>query len=129
MAIDVKALRKTMNEVERAAKRRSGSRRWTPGTQESYRCKTGMCFAGHGLALTDARWAHPKATDSFADDLTTAPSKWFGVADCREVMEVHYGLTEGEADTMFDANNDLNDLRFMVLAIETIAALDPEAVQ
>jgi len=121
MAIDVKALRQTMDVVERAAQKR-GANGWF---QPDYRCQTGMCFAGHGAAMSGGKWVSgPNAWNAAYMRMPDGLEN-----HCSDLMIERWGLTEEEADYLFDGSNTLDDLRFMVLAIETIAKLDPEAVQ
>jgi len=119
--INVKALRATMEKVELAAKRKGVQNAWN---QNVWRSDTGMCFAGHGIALAGLLWIDPNLS-SF--DPHVRHPEW-GVGFCDDAMVYFYGLTRAESVSLFHVTNTLDDLRQMVAAIEVIAAMDQEAI-
>ena len=123
MTINVKALRDTMNIVETAAKLKGVPDGWE---QSTWRCKTGKCFAGHGVSLADGlSWFNPNPDSSDPYVRHTE----LGVSYCDSAMEYFYGLTKSEAFSLFHLTNTLDDLRQMIAAIEVIAEMDPEAIE
>lgn len=95
-----------------------------PGTwqQDTYRCETGMCFAGWACELAGGRWAFP------ADG--ARPQYLLAVQgdDPREVRFISghrviraadrarriLGLSHGQSLRLFDEDNNLTSLRAMV---------------
>ena len=90
--------------------------------QHRYRCGTGMCIAGWGCELAGGRWLH--APDGFWPDLLVAETgddpEIIRRLDDRDVIDVGirarriFGLTYSQAEVLFDAENDLDDLRRIV---------------
>jgi hypothetical protein len=108
--------------------------------QGSYRCNTGMCFAGWAAELGGGVWA-TDATDQYASMLIPEPGDELGRI---ETMPTHgqvvyaprraeriLGLTDDQADRLFDPDNDLSVLREIVAELiyrthyVTIEPLDP----
>lgn len=106
------------------------SNEWEQG---SWRCGTGMCYAGHALTLAGREWAlpEPSTLQPWKNSLIKAnpgdPSEthWFDstlgidVTTASDAAERLLGLTKTEADVLFAGSNTFDDLRWNV---ERIAA-------
>lgn len=86
--------------------------------QTTWRCGTSACFAGHAAILDGGAWADEESAcvTARADDL---PDDVFGAAIALRVLvedraQRILGLTDRQADYLFDAHNGLNDLRRQV---------------
>jgi hypothetical protein len=99
--------------------------------QSTWRCETGMCFAGWAVELTGRRWAFPtdpntpfgtvnsclvlaEPDDEDAWRHWKSPIETIRVTSAGNVAARLLGLDEAEADTFFSAGNDLNQLRAYV---------------
>lgn len=84
--------------------------------QETWRCDTGMCFAGWATQLSGAVWAfeadHPtEAHVVDADPNIDGPvHHLYPYVTASERARVVLGLTEREAATLFRGSNDLMDI-------------------
>jgi hypothetical protein len=124
MSVNVERLQAGLAAVEAAAERGE----WE---QNTWRCETGMCFAGWVVTLNGGRWLHPAgnfgafkvapedidATDHvLTDDIG---QRWVWPADraCRLL-----GLDTWDTD-LFSPDNTLDDLRRIVA--ELIATAEP----
>jgi hypothetical protein len=93
----------TMAAVEQAA----GEGTWE---QNTYRCETGMCFAGHAVELAGYAWA---------SDFPNSPDYSFVIADGGERKFASEAAAEwlgiggdwASVDRLFRASNSLTDLR------------------
>lgn len=135
MTINVGLLKETLAHIE------ANPQEWEQG---AWRCKTGMCFAGHAAALAGGQWLFPNAEEldedglggdamvamvptpaEIADGYTQlyedekrAPVEVIFAADrARRVL----GLTSGERSRLFAGNNTLTDLRRIVAELCTEA--------
>ncbi|MGW5259617.1 hypothetical protein ACWEQG_01500 [Microbispora sp. NPDC004025] len=140
MSVNASALRETLAHIE-ALPNLEG---WQQG---SYRCESGMCFAGWRCDLSGGQWA------TGIDDMRTVRfpdhEPWFAASclvaepgdtyvaelDGVRVTPAHHraarllGLNEGQAAELFDGVNDLGDLRENVgLLIGTVPHVTIEAV-
>lgn len=104
--------------------------------QASWRCRSGMCYAGHTAALSGRKWMIEDPIEAASllapADLLVAhaddPMAWdynLGyaarkkmVVSVREVAQRLLGLDDNEASIMFDGGNSLDDLRRYVRKIE-----------
>lgn len=140
MTVNAAALRETLAHIE-ALPNQAG---WIQG---SYRCESGMCFAGWRCHLSGGQWAtgpDDRRTVRFPDHelwfaascLIAEPGDTY-VADLDgvRVTTAHHraarllGLTEGQAAELFDGCNDLDDLRENVrLLIATVPHVTIEAL-
>lgn len=91
--------------------------------QETYRCKTGMCVAGHAAQMAGGEWLVPELGDGdgiISDALLAEPGDdddcvyvWNGtrvIDSDRRAMRV-LELTEEQADALFEGGNSLSDIR------------------
>ncbi len=105
MKPNVPLLRQTMAHIE------AHPEEWYQG---SWRCDTGMCFAGHTAIIDGATWTYPDITDDeiFETELVTTPGR--EIMPVRDYASHALGLELGEAALLFAASNDLDDLRQIV---------------
>lgn len=92
--------------------------------QTTWRCKTGMCFAGHAVTLAGGRWAFNAASDPNRAAYLHAVQgddphqvRFIGghrVIKARDRAQRILGLSDERADDLFDASNCRVDLREMV---------------
>lgn len=88
--------------------------------QRHWRCGTGMCFAGWAATLAGGQWYEDD--QSVHRDELIAEDGDTGEYDHGGVITVHVddrarrilGLDEGQAERLFDAVNNLHDLRRIV---------------
>lgn len=112
MTINTPLLRRTMEQIE------THPETWD---QANYRCDTGMCFAGWACELSGGTWS-TGPDGPLSDYLIAEPDDgedMFGRWDMRLVTAHNrarrlLGLDGGQADELFDQDNDLDDLRRMV---------------
>lgn len=89
--------------------------------QSEWRCKSGMCFAGHATQFAGASWTYPLTADGIkdshfpCDDVTTPDGE---VTSCEDFAQEVLGLTEREADALFAPGNDLPTIRTVLDIIE-----------
>lgn len=79
--------------------------------QSGWRCRTGMCFAGHAAHQAGAHWhdEHPGGPDEDLVCLPNGGSKY--VANYAQQV---LGLSDTQAREMFDARNTLDDLKTLI---------------
>jgi len=88
--------------------------------QEDYRCKTGMCFAGHTAVLNGGIWAEPERFTSWLVAVPTDDPRYVYQRDGRSVIKAAaraqqiLGLDGVSASWLFEAGNTLDDLRRIV---------------
>lgn len=94
--------------------------------QTSYRCDSGMCFAGWACDLSGGTWPFPPTSYSYAhylDAVDGDPVDEVKVIDGRRVVVAQdrarriLGLRWAVAGRLFEADNDLVDLRRLVTGI------------
>lgn len=89
-----------------------------------FRCETGMCFAGWACELDGGKWAFPLGAGCNNETFLVAcddddAGDTFEL-DGQEVVDVEIrarrilGVTEDQGDELFQADNDILDLRRMV---------------
>ncbi len=110
MKPNVPLLRQTMAHIE------AHPEEWYQG---SWRCDTGMCFAGHAAIIDGAAWAC-KAEDGFdLDELAdidpeafeaVCPPDTAGTMNVAVYAQQALGLELGEAARLFRMGNTLGDL-------------------
>jgi len=106
--------------------------------QETWRCGSGMCFAGWAATLNGREWATKDANAEGAADIVVKPGEFpFAgpemvydadadvyrrtdrtVASVSVVAEHDLGLTEEQTDILFDGYNSRATLRTMVNALK-----------
>lgn len=120
--VNVALLRKTLEVVEEeAVKLGTEECRWDQG---SWRCGTGMCFAGWAVHLDGAKWASEDGYSDHYDDVVAEPGDnvtsvpWDDVTPgVTAVVSVAIraqqilGLTDDEANVLFAASNDIDDIQ------------------
>jgi hypothetical protein len=86
-----------------------------PGSwnQETYRCESGMCFAGHAAVLAGASFPYPESSGQ--SHLVDTPSGerqmvWQFAQDALR-------LSEDQTEALFAGGNDLADIRAFIDAI------------
>jgi hypothetical protein len=87
--------------------------------QTTYRCGTGMCFAGHAATLAGGAWMSSNPLDDYmvaedADDPIQVLDKEIHVKHRAERV---LGLAWHQADRLFAPGNDLDLLRLLVAEI------------
>lgn len=92
--------------------------------QAEWRCRSGMCFAGTACHLDGGQWAYSSDNRMFADlliaeaaddDEDVCPRHGDGpVIPANERAQRILGLTDDQADRLFDEDNTLADLRRIV---------------
>lgn len=123
--LNIELLEKTMQHIE------THPEDWN---QETWRCGTGMCFAGHAATLAGREWASenpdgdnsmmilakPDEFDSasFEETYSHKTGRWTTtdrkVVLVEDVARSELGLAEDEAEIMFEPDNTKADLRKMV---------------
>lgn len=78
-------------------------------------CGTAMCFAGWAISLGGGRLVIPadSVDDVDADGVTFAEEAWhpdYGVGYVSEVAQYLLGIDDDDADAMFEAYNEMEDL-------------------
>jgi hypothetical protein len=114
---DIEALWLTLKETEEAAKKQLWDQSYW---MAEMKCGTTGCFAGH-YAISQG--CVPALDSHFYDDKTSIND----TADCftpegervyiRSFAKEGLGLTEDEADALFEGDNTLSDLRLIIEAI------------
>jgi hypothetical protein len=102
--------------------------------QTTWRCQSGMCFAGWAAVLNGRRWLHPDDPESEIV-VATSPEEpgarerdlaWYDGGEpgrmtwgthVRNAARADLGLTETEAVIMFGSSNELADLEYCVAKI------------
>jgi hypothetical protein len=97
--------------------------------QSQWRCKTGMCLAGHIVILAGGKWAHPERPESFL--LVQEPGERSDIGDGKVRASVRAERLLGagarfpdcngncddgdgsECRDLFDSNNTLDDIKGM----------------
>lgn len=109
---NVKLLRETLAHIE------AEPEKWD---QSVYRCETGMCFAGWAVTLDGGRWKTRPDEDGHALLVAEAEDDEISrkMGDIHAADRAHriLGLTDGQADALFEGDNTLDDLRAIVNAI------------
>jgi hypothetical protein len=94
--------------------------------QATWRCGTGMCFAGWAVTLAGGQWYEDKPTSLYRDELIAEPDDADDFLNRRiGARTIHVddrakrvlGLEEGQAEVLFDGGNDLHDLRHIVTSL------------
>lgn len=106
---NVKLLRETLAHIE------AEPRKWY---QPDWRCGTGMCFAGWAVTLAGGQWKHGP-DEAGSDLLVVEPGdsefdRRVGSTMAMTRAQRLLGLTEDQADELFDGSNDLDNLRRIV---------------
>lgn len=91
--------------------------------QRIFRCRTGCCFAGHVMLLGGAKWLNPVEESQFAQSESVV---YFDDEGKRVISFVDtvangflgFGYTSKKMHPLFNASNDLEDLRRFVDAID-----------
>jgi hypothetical protein len=96
--LNVALLRKTMEHIE-AHPEEHDQATWVCGSQ--------MCFAGHA-AVADGATLEPGMY------MPNAMSEWLGTTHVSDYAQRALGLTSGEANRLFYADNSVEDLRVLV---------------
>jgi hypothetical protein len=103
---NVPLLRKTLEHIE------AHPQEWD---QVRWRCESGMCFAGTAADLDGAQWLYGagpmlrRREDDPADD-RYAPDRLHVRTRAQHIL----GISEDQADDLFEATNTLDDLRRIV---------------
>lgn len=93
--------------------------------QLTYRCESGLCFAGWAAVLAGGRWVEPEKYSSVLvaeegdpdeDRLHTS-----GSVHAHDRAQRVLGLDGDTADDLFAAGNDIHDLRRIVAEIKATA--------
>ena len=87
--------------------------------QETWRCGTAACFAGHAAMIDGGEWVNDESALMFARDDDPANATWkpFFAEDDRKRIDVGdrakhiLGLSTEQADNLFAYSNTLDDLR------------------
>lgn len=125
---NIPLLRKTLEHIE------AHPEEWK---QETWRCATGMCFAGWAVTIADRQWAADKNSSfgSFvvADEndrnamgteniYKSEPGVLHPgierIVNCDDAAIRELGISEDDADVLFDSDNDLHSLKLYVAEIE-----------
>lgn len=94
--------------------------------QSTYRCRTGMCIAGHGADRAGGEWAAEPDDSAHSDCLKIdAADNPEHVGVCGDDTHVQaavraahvFGLDDGDACQLFRSCNDLPDLELMVYSL------------
>lgn len=95
--------------------------------QATWRCGTGMCFAGHAAAMTGRLFSDPE-DNGIQSDVLISDGR-IGVAFASEVVQYprgtvlydipefarrQLGLTQDQADLLFESDNTLTDIRNLI---------------
>lgn len=122
MTVNKELLRATLDQVKLAAEK-EGPEAWD---QRNWRCNTGMCFAGHAVTLSGAKWADALGGDyeecviAEGDDPESAiygayfDDHTIKVVNASRRAQRILGLGYSAADRLFDEHNDLDDLEMIV---------------
>lgn len=97
--------------------------------QSIYRWETGMCFAGWTCTLAGGEWLNPPDEnwpDVLAAEPADAPGRVFKFLGRPGVVASYraerlLGLTEDEADSLFEAHNTIEDLREIVAELREVS--------
>lgn len=93
--------------LDRVLSQIDGNEQWKQGT---YRCDSGMCFAGWTVELAGGQWV--------TDDINSTRYHHVHAGDIS--LHVHdwaarqLGLTEDEADQLFDGFNKLDTIAYFI---------------
>lgn len=115
MAINVPLLQQTLGYIE------AHPQTWE---QRTYRCGTGMCFAGWASELAGGKWLTSDPDDDYAEYLLAEPGEPFAQerqgtltvsveSRARRVL----GLDEEQADDLFYGYNNRDDMRSIVAGL------------
>lgn len=94
--------------------------------QTHWRCETAMCFAGWACDLAGGQWYEDDPTGMYRDELIAEDGDTGPYMHSRNgVRTIHVddrarrvlGIDEPQADRLFDAVNNLHDLRRIVGAL------------
>lgn len=115
MSVNIELLDRTLAQIE------AHPEGWEQGT---YRCESGMCFAGWAAVLAGGRWVEPEnmhssvlvaeEADPDEDRLHTS-----GSVHAHDRARRVLGLDDDTADWLFDGHNKLTDLRLIVAEIKS----------
>lgn len=90
--------------------------------QTSFRCGTGMCFAGWAAQLSGCTWLTNDPDDMYGDFVIAEPDdeQVSDEVDGKQVIGVRFraarvlGIDLDRAEELFEAHNELDDLRDLV---------------
>lgn len=88
--------------------------------QKTWHCGTTACFAGHAAALNGGEWLGRGSDSLIARDDDPAEDIWAATEDRPAIVEVDrrakrvLGLTDYQAEDLFEGGNSLDDLREIV---------------
>jgi len=124
MTVNVDLLDRTLAQIE------AHPETWE---QRSYRCESGMCFAGWAALLAGGRWAEPEnswngclvAEDDDLPEHTHGCDYGGPGVHAHERAQRVLGLHEAIADELFCAGNDIDDIRRIVADIKSSTAGAP----
>lgn len=112
---NIPLLRQTLAHIE------SHPQEWV---QDSYRCQTGMCFAGWAVTLDGGQWYSPDPTSTYGDGLVARPDDpavdvWPLGDGTRAILasaraQRILGLDGYQAEDLFASYNTLDDIRQIV---------------
>lgn len=101
--------------------------------QGSWRCGSGMCFAGWAAMLTGAKWVYPQdnlyvdeygETDNFENEMVEIPEELRETFDGKEALHVSYfaekvlGIDSDQRGVLFFGSNTIRMIEAMLLAIK-----------
>jgi hypothetical protein len=111
---NVPLLRQTLAHIE------AHPEDWNQG---SWRCDTAACFAGHAALLAGATWAHRAEDGVDLENLAdidpeayeaVCPPRAEGTVRVSTYAQQVLGIKLGDAARLFEATNELDDLRRIV---------------
>lgn len=117
MTINVVLLRQTLEQIE------THPETWY---QNAYRCNTGMCFAGWAAELAGGKWLSSPG-GAVSDLLIAEPDDGEDALYRGDVLSIDasarakrvLGIDEDQAEDLFAAGNDLDELREIVTDLLT----------
>lgn len=122
MSVNVDLLDRTLAHIE------ANPEEWK---QSVYRCETGMCFAGWVCDLAGGEWLNAPFDhwpDALAAEPTDDPLRVVKFGGRRPGVTASYramrllGITDEQADDLFEAQNALAELREIVAEIKAGAS-------
>lgn len=100
-----------------------GNPEWKQG---SYRCDSGMCFAGWTVALAGGQWVSDDINSIEYHDVVSVGARGWGPEHVHDWARMKLGLTVEEAEELFGGFNKLDTI---VELIETLRAKYADAVK
>lgn len=100
---NIPALRATLRHIK------ANPHEWE---QQTWRCKTGMCFAGHAAILNGGRWL--RATSVESESATVVHPETGDLLHVQDFAMEVLGLANYQADELFHHENTITDLEEII---------------